>query len=62
MGGVGGAVRAGVLSGASRGQHPPLVFPQVFEEGLALGLGFDEQDVHVIYCRFLWRVDFGGSA
>ena len=29
-------------------QHPPLVFPQVFEEGLALGLGFDEQDVHVI--------------
>ena len=41
------------LNVAAGGQHPPLVFPQVLEEGLALGLGFDEQDVHVRDSRFL---------
>ena len=47
------AVLGEALNVAAGGQHPPLVFSQVLKEGLALGLGFDEQDVHVRDSRFL---------
>jgi hypothetical protein len=47
------AVLGQAFNVAARGQHAPLVFAQVLEQGFALGLGFDEQDVHMTYSRFL---------
>tara|TARA_Y100000758_G_C15960977_1_gene389591 strand:+ start:53 stop:196 length:144 start_codon:yes stop_codon:yes gene_type:complete len=41
------AVLGEALNVAAGGQHPPLVFSQVFKKGLALGLAFDEQDVRM---------------